>query len=152
MIVMGNGGLNGPEKIKLVFEKEKRSDKKGYFLLSGIDTNEKLDSLLNEIKTNPTIDKKFLGFTYKYWSSYIYYDVDSDFRKLKIPTLVLVGENDNSIPIESILSLKENNNKNIAAYIIPGVDHEFKDTEGNKRFLEVYRTIIIPWVNETESK
>lgn len=152
MIIISNGGLNGPEKIKLAFEKEKRSNKKGYFFLSGIDTIEKLDKLLDDIKNNPTVNKTFLGSTYKYWDSYIFYDVDNDFNKLKIPTLVLVGENDSSIPVESVLSLKEKKKENISAYIIPDADHEFKDKDGNKKFSEVYKNIIIPWVKETEPK
>lgn len=150
LIILSNGGLNGPEKMQLDFEKEKRSKKKGYFLLSGIDTKQKLDKLLADIKNNPTVNKMFLGSTYKYWNSYIYYDVDRDFEKLKIPTLVLVGENDNSIPIESVLSLKEKHKKNLSAYVIPGVDHEFKDKEGNKKFSEILRNIILPWLKETE--
>ena len=152
MIIISNGGLNGPEKIRLVFEKEKRSNKKGYLLLSGIDTKEKLDSLLLDIKENPTTDKMFLGSTYKYWKSYIYYDVDSDFDKLKIPVIDIVGENDMSIPVESVLQLKEKykDRHNFSFHVIPGVDHEFKDSEGNKRFSEVYRNILIPWLKATE--
>ncbi|MDP2366396.1 MAG: alpha/beta hydrolase [Ignavibacteria bacterium] len=152
MIIIGNGGLSGTEKINLVFEKEKRTNKKGYFLLSGIDTNEKLDSLLLEIKNNPTTEKQFLGFTYKYWNSYIFYDIDSEYDKLKIPTLVIVGENDMSIPVESVLSLKERykNRNNFSFHVIPDVDHFFIDFEGNKKFPEVYRNIIIPWFKLTE--
>ena len=154
MIIISNGGLNGPEKIRLIFEKEKRSNKKGYLLLSGIDTKEKLDSLLRDIKNNPTTGKMFLGSTYKYWNSYIYYDVDSDFDKLKIPTIDLVGENDISIPVESVIELKEKyKDRNIFSFhVIPGVDHEFKDAEGNKKFSKVYRNILIPWLKATEPK
>jgi pimeloyl-ACP methyl ester carboxylesterase len=154
MIVIGNGGLSGTEKINLVFEKEKRTNKNGYFLSSGIDTNEKLDSLLLEIKNNPTTEKQFLGFTYKYWNSYIFYDIDSEYDKLKIPTLVIVGENDMSIPVESVLSLKERykDRNNFSFHVIPDVDHFFIDSGGNKKFSEVYRNIIIPWFKSTESK
>lgn len=152
MIIIGNGGLSGLEKINLVFEKEKRSNKKGYFISSGIDTREKLNGLLSEIKTNPTTEKYFLGYTYKYWNSYIFYDIDSDYEKLKIPTLVIVGENDMSIPVESVLVLKDKYKKreNFSFHVIPDVDHSFIDSEGNKKFAEVYRNIIYPWLDATE--
>ena len=154
MIILSNGGLSGPEKIKLAFDKELKSGKKGYFLLSGIDTREKLDILLNEIKNNPTTEKDFLGSTYKYWNSYIFYDIDSDYDKLKIPTIVVVGENDSSIPVESVTVLKERykERNNFSFHVVPGVDHAFMDPAGNKKFSEVYRTIIIPWFKETEPK
>ncbi len=152
MIIIGNGGLSGLEKINLVFEKEKRSNRKGYFLSSGIDTREKLNSLLNDIKNNPTTEKYFLGYTYKYWNSYIFYDIDSDYDSLNIPTLVIVGENDMSIPVESVLVLKDRfkERKDFSFHIIPDVDHSFTDSEGNKKFSEVYRNIIYPWLEATE--
>lgn len=152
MIMIGNGGLSGLEKINLVFEKEKSSNKKGYFLLSGIDTREKLSSLLDDIKNNPTTEKYFLGYTYKYWHSYIFYDIDSDYDSLNIPTLVIVGEDDMSIPVESVSVLKDRykERNNFSFHVIPDVDHSFTDSEGNKRFPEVYRNIIYPWLEATE--
>src|SRR5674476_421572 len=40
MIIMGNGGLSGVDKAHLILDKELRSNIKGYFRLSGIETRE----------------------------------------------------------------------------------------------------------------
>ncbi len=154
MIIMGNGGLSGDEKIRLVFEKEIKSNTKGYFRLSGIETKEQLESLLSEIKNNATINKLFLGYTYKYWNSYIYYDIDSFYDKLSIPTIVIVGENDASIPVESVTRLQERykDRKNLSFYVIPNVNHFFIDSEGNNKFSKVLKDVIYPWYKSTELK
>lgn len=152
MIIMGNGGLSGVEKAHLILEKELRNNIKGYFRQSGIETKEKLDSLLYEIKNNPTTEKQFLGYTYKYWNSYIFYDIDSYYDKLTIPTIVIVGENDLSIPVESITRLRERykDRKNFSFHVIPNVNHFFRDSEGNKKFSEVMKNVIYPWYKMTE--
>lgn len=152
MIIMGNGGLSGVEKINLIFEKEKRTNTKGYLGISGIETKEQLDGLLSEIKNNSTIEKIFLGFTYKYWNSYIFYDIDSYYDKLSIPTIVIVGENDISIPVESVTRLQERykSRKNFTFSVIPNVNHFFIDSEGNKKFSDILRSVIYPWYKSTE--
>lgn len=152
MIIMGNGGLNGEKKIHLIFEKERRNNIKGYLRQSGIETKEDLDELLSEIRTDPSTNKMFLGYTYKYWNSYIYYDPGIYYDKLFIPTMVVVGENDSSIPVESVTELRERykERKNFSFIVIPNVDHSFVDSEGNKKFPEVLKNIIFPWYKATE--
>src|ERR1035437_2684364 len=154
MIIMGKGGLSGVEKSHLILDKELKNNIKGYFRMSGIETREQLDNLLTDIKNNPTTEKHFLGYTYKYWNSYIYYDIDAWYDKLTIPAIVLVGENDLSIPVESVTSLQDRykNRKNLSFHVIPNVDHSFIDSEGNKKFSEVLKNVIYPWYNSTEIK
>jgi len=145
--------MSGTEKIKILFEKEKKLKYPGYLTLSGIKNKEQIDSLLNDIKNNPTTKKRFLGSTYKYWNSYIFYDTDSFYDKLTIPTLVIIGEKDMSVPCESVSFLKEKykNNKNFSCYIIPDLDHSLMDSKGNKHFKDVLTDYVLPWL-ENNSK
>jgi pimeloyl-ACP methyl ester carboxylesterase len=151
MIVLGNGGLSGVEKTHLILEKEKKNNYKGYFTLSGISTAEQLDSLLKDIKENPTTEKSFLGNSYKYWSSYIFYDIDSQYEKISIPTLIIIGEKDFSIPVESVTRLKERlkGKNNFIFHIIPDANHFLIDSKGNKLFPEIMKKIIYPWFKAT---
>ena len=151
MIVMGNGGLSGVEKAHLIFEKEKRTNVKGYLTNFGINKKEQLDSVLSDIKNNPVTGKSFLGHSYKYWNSFFFYDVDKYYDKLTIPIIVIAGENDMSIPNESITSLQQKfkDNKNSEFHIIQKVDHQFIDAEGNRKFPEVLKKIIYPWFKRT---
>jgi pimeloyl-ACP methyl ester carboxylesterase len=92
-----------------------------------------------------------LGSTYKYWNSYIFYDVDSYYDKLKIPTLVIIGDKDMNVPPESVSFLKEKykNNRNFTCYIVSGLNHNLMDAEGNKHFRDVLKDYIYPWFKRT---
>ncbi len=152
LIILGNGGLSGVEKAHLILEKEKKNNYKGYFTLSGISTGEQLDSLLKDIKGNPTTEKSYLGNSYKYWNSYFYYDIDSQYDKISVPTLIVVGENDYSIPVESVTRLKDRlkRKNNFSFHIVPNANHFFIDSKGNKKFPEIMKEIIYPWFKSTE--
>ncbi len=73
--------------------------------------------------------------------------------QLKIPVLFITGEEDRSVPVESVKHLmsKLKDRGNFRFHIIPGVDHNFKDSEGNNKMKEIIRTIIIPWYNSNGS-
>jgi esterase/lipase len=150
LIIIGNGGMSGPEKIFKLFEKEKKLKYKGYLTMSGIKSFEDLDSLLTDIKNNPVTNKRFLGMTYKYWNSYIFYDVDSYYDKLSIPTLVIIGDKDMSVPCESVSFLKEKYkyNKNYSCHIIHDLDHSLMDSKGKKHFKDVIINYVIPWLEK----
>ena len=148
LVIIGNGGMSGAEKLKILLDKEKKYNYKGYLTMSGIKSNEDIDSLLNDIKKNPVNNKMFLGYTYKYWNSYIFYDVDSYYDKLNIPVLLVIGEKDMSVPCESVSYLKEKykNNKNYTCRIIYDLNHSLFDSRGNSHFKDVLKNYIVPWV------
>jgi pimeloyl-ACP methyl ester carboxylesterase len=151
IIVLGNGGLTGIEKVNILIDKEKKYSYNGFLTMSGIKTKEDLDALLKEIKENPTNEKCFLGYTYKYWNSYMFYDIDSYYEKLKIPALIVMGEKDMSVPCESAQYLKEKfkSNPNFTVEIIPDLNHSFIDSKGEKQFNKVLKNIIYPWFKRT---
>ncbi|MCE1165061.1 MAG: alpha/beta hydrolase [Bacteroidetes bacterium] len=151
LIVVGNGGLTGVEKTYILLEKEKKTGYAGYLTLSGINSKSDLDSLINRIRENPAENKSFLGCTYKYWNSYLFADIDSDYEKLNVPVLVIMGEKDFSVPCESALHLKEKftSHKNITVEIIPGLNHSLIDEKGEKHFAKVLREFILPWFENT---
>jgi pimeloyl-ACP methyl ester carboxylesterase len=151
LLVLSNGGLSGTEKTHIILEKEKKNNYNGYLTSSGISTDELLDSLLRDIKQNPTTDKSFLGNSYKYWNSYIYYDIDSQYEKITVPTLIIIGENDYSIPVESVTILREKlkGKKNFSFHIVPDANHFLIDSKGNRLFPEIMKNIIYPWFKST---
>ncbi len=69
--------------------------------------------------------------------------------QLKIPVLFITGEEDRSVPVESVkyLMSKLKDRGNFRFHIIAGADHNFKDSEGNNKMKEIIKTIIIPWYN-----
>ena len=151
MIILGNGGMSGPGKIRKLLDREKKFNHPGFLTLNGVKTQDDIDSLLNDIKNNPASNKSFLGASYKYWNSYIFNDIDSYYDKLTIPALIIIGDKDMNVPPESVSFLKEKfkNNKNFSCYILSGLDHNFMDSKGNKHFRDVLKDYIYPWFQRT---
>ncbi len=54
------------------------------------------------IKQDPgNLQKEFFGHRYRYWSSHLFRDPIAAYSKLNIPMVAAMGENDDSVPLES---------------------------------------------------
>lgn len=81
-----------------------------------------------EIIADPrSIEKDWYGNPYRWWSDVMDIDPIADFLKLNIPILVGMGEQDESVPVESVHFLeakfKEVGKDNLIVHIYPGADH-----------------------------
>lgn len=74
-----------------------------------------------------SIEKNWYGNPYRWWSDIIDIDPVPDFLKLNIPILIGIGEQDESVPVESAHFLetkfKEAGKGNLIVRIYPGADH-----------------------------
>ncbi|WP_445231679.1 alpha/beta fold hydrolase [Duganella rhizosphaerae] len=60
------------------------------------------------IKADPqSLDKKFFGHAYRYWSSHLFYDPLTTYAQLDIPIIAAMGEKDDSEAIESGRALRD---------------------------------------------
>lgn len=81
-----------------------------------------------KISADPrSIEKDWYGNSYRWWSDIMDIDPITDFLKLNIPILVGIGEQDESVPVESVHYLetefKEAGKGNLIVRIYPGADH-----------------------------
>ncbi len=93
---------------------------------------EEIEKLFNEVKDvyrHPnSLDKKFLGHSYKKWSSSVEPSIDN-LLKIDIPIYVAHGAKDKAVPIESAYLIpvefirKKKNNLTFKVY--PNLDHSF---------------------------
>jgi predicted esterase len=91
----GSGGLPQSEEF-LIFQA------RGAAPYATLFTREQLLQTFAAIKADPdSIDKEFLGNPYRYWSSRLFVDPLSSYARLDIPVVAAMGENDDSVPIES---------------------------------------------------
>jgi pimeloyl-ACP methyl ester carboxylesterase len=68
-----------------------------FFFSSGFpQTEEAYEELIEQILSNPTIDKEFLGMTYFYHTDALLYP-DHNYQKLKTPLLVVAGAQDSIV-------------------------------------------------------
>ncbi len=75
------------------------------------------------------------GHSYKYWSSILDVDLRKILPKLNIPITIAMGENDKSVPIESLKELKQifkqQGKNNLIVKIYPGADHRLFSTSSS---------------------
>ncbi len=150
-VILAAGGFEQSKQFEILLEKEKKEHYKGFLTTNGITSKADLQNQYNIIKSNPSSKKSWLGHSYKYWNSYLWYNPDQILEKLDIPILHIIGERDRNVPVKSIKYLMERfkHKKNLEYHIIPGLDHSFIDSNGNKQMDKVLKEIVLPWYKST---
>lgn len=82
----------------------------------------------NKILSDPrSIEQDWYGNPYRWWSDIMDIDPLPDFLKLNIPIIIGMGENDQSVPVESARFLdakfKEAGKNNLTLKVYPEADH-----------------------------
>ncbi len=154
LLILGMGGYSQSKEFEILFEKELNQREEWMFEKAGIYNRGQLMEKFEEIRNNPTVEKSWLGHTYKRWNSYLFYSPEEFMSQLKISTMFIIGENDKSVPVESVKYLMEKlkDRDNFRFHIISGVDHSFTNSKGNNKMPEIIKTIIIPWYKENRIK
>jgi len=118
LAIIGDGGYTMKTSLKILYEK-------GSIFF---DPNEGW----KRIQANPnSIDEMWYGNTYRWWSQMMDYDLMPFFLRLDIPILVGMGENDQSVPVESAYYLKSEfqiaGKENLTLKVYPKADHRLND-------------------------
>lgn len=137
LAIIGHGGMKMRDDLKLLVKKgDLKTDK----------TDADLDTVYQEIFQDPNdTSKRFLGQTYKYWSSVLDIDPIEYLLPLKIPVILAIGEKDKSVPLESAYYLKERfdqaGKQNLTLVVYPDADHTLKDSSGKSHRTDFLRLI-----------
>lgn len=102
------------------------------------------------ISTDPrSIERNWYGNPYRWWSDIMDFDPLPDFLELSIPILVGIGEQDQSVPVESARFLaskfKEAGKGNLTLIVYPGADHRLSGSGISHRsdfFAELSRLLL----------
>ncbi|MFZ2405994.1 MAG: dienelactone hydrolase family protein [Methylobacter sp.] len=90
----------------------------------GFDADEGWNKILSDPRS---IEQDWYGNPYRWWSDVMDIDPLPDFLKLNIPIIVGMGENDQSVPVESARFLdakfKEAGKNNLTLKVYPEADH-----------------------------
>ena len=150
-IILSSGGFEQSKQFELLLKKEKKENYKGFLSLNGISSQNDLEKQFKIIKNNPSENKLWLGHSYKYWNSYLWYNPDNIIDSLTIPILILIGDRDRNVPVESVkyLQKKYKHKSNITIKILNGLDHQYKDAKGSRQFSKVLKENILPWYKST---
>lgn len=84
-----------------------------------------------EIASDPrSMEKNWYGNRYRWWSDVMDIAPIDDYLKLNIPILIGIGEQDQSVPVESARFLEETfkraGKSNLVVRVYPGADHRLK--------------------------
>jgi len=86
-----------------------------------------------------SLEKRWCGSPYRYWSAVMDIDPVPDFLKLEIPIFVGIGERDQNVPLESIRYLESRfkmaGKKNLTVKVYPGANHFLRARGKNDRIL-----------------
>lgn len=137
----GSGGLPQSEEF-LIFSARAVKPYPGFY------SRAQLEHAYSAIKADPnSLDQLFFGHPYRYWSSHLFYDPIPTYAKLTIPVMAAMGENDDSVPIESGRKLQE--------YFLshPAKDFKFIEYKGaghalrtqDKDYLSDFIAGLAPW-------
>ncbi len=84
-----------------------------------------------------SIEKTWLGHPYRYWFEVMDIDPTPDYLSLSIPVFIGFGENDQSVPLASVLALEEAfrqaGKSNFTLRVYGGADHALVDGQTNHR-------------------
>ena len=145
VLILGSGGMNQAGELSILA-------RQGLLASAGISSVPQLKKVFKEIASNPSVNNRWFGHTYKRWHSYLWYSPARDIARLHCPILVIMGSADQSAPVESALSLRSlaQIRDNLKVYIASGLDHSFRDKAGKLQLPALAAKVIIPWVENTQ--
>ncbi|ABD87590.1 alpha/beta fold hydrolase [Rhodopseudomonas palustris] len=113
LAVIGSGGLSFRELARVLDARK------------GTDT---FQQAFAEVDADPANTRKsVLGYPHRYWSSVLDRSPAPTYLALKIPVLMIFGERDENVPVESARMLEERfratRAKNFRLVVVPGADH-----------------------------
>jgi pimeloyl-ACP methyl ester carboxylesterase len=113
LVVIGSGG---------------QSFRQDAAVLDARNHNDRFAKAFADVASDPqSLDKTALGYTHRYWSTVLDRAPAPVFLKLKQPILMILGEKDESVPIESGRVLErrfaEAKKTNLRLIVIPGANH-----------------------------
>ncbi len=114
LAIIGSGGYSMRQSLRTLKDKG----------ATGFD----IESGWEKISAKPhSIDDDWYGNPYRWWADILDIDPLADLLRLDIPILVGIGEQDQSVPVESAMFLqtkfREMGKRNLVLEIYPGADH-----------------------------
>lgn len=129
LVVLSGGGLSQYEEFKLL-QKSNLPMPKEYK-----DGLAEVDSVMEKIKREPdSLEKNYLGLTFRRWSGFMSYRPLEDLVKINIPIFIMHGDKDTSAPVQSsrvvVEEFKRLGKTNLTYFEYKNGDHRFNGDFG----------------------
>jgi pimeloyl-ACP methyl ester carboxylesterase len=143
VILMGCGGWAQAEELRELVRRDPTA--------LGIDGAE-LEAALADIQANSETGTMWLGHPYRRWGSYLFDAPLHDLLKVGRPILVMHGDADRSVPVESARALRDAFQKagkpNLTYREYVGVDHRFMHAETGRSAHPLVEVDVVSWLAE----
>jgi predicted esterase len=138
--LIGGGGETARKDLRLL------SDRKWYFF--------GLEAKFVSIAKNPnSVEQRAWGQTYKYWSSLLDINIGDLLFSLKIPIIMAMGENDDSVPIDTAIALKkrfdQQGKQNFILLVFPNADHHLQNLSNSRSYAKEFLESIVYCIQAT---
>ena len=118
----------------------------------GMKSAAELDARVADVKAHPDADTMWAGHPYRRWSTFMFARPADDLLKVECPILLVHGDKDESVPIESARALAEAfriaGKTNLKLVEIVGADHGFGDGKTARSFLPLVEVEGVRWLAE----
>jgi pimeloyl-ACP methyl ester carboxylesterase len=139
MVAVSYGGLSVYEQVKILANTE--IDMPDHYR----EACKNIDELKAEILLYPDSLGEIMGYTYRWWNSFLNYKPYDYYVNIDIPILFVHGKHDIIVPVESTFYIQENLTEKPFEYVyIENADHSFSH---NSSKLELKRRVG-GWVNQ----
>lgn len=99
----------------------------------------------DRIRAAPTSAELWLGRTYQWWNSYLWYAPLEHLMRVQAPIFLAHGTRDASVPVESsdaiAAAFAEAGKSGLTYMRYEGLDHGWRDPEGNPRLTTLWRDL-----------
>jgi pimeloyl-ACP methyl ester carboxylesterase len=116
----------------------------------GLADESELDARVADIKAHPDADTMWAGHPYRRWSTFMFSRPADDLLRVNCPIVVVQGDRDDAVPIESARSLRDAfqlaGKTNFTLIEIPGVDHRFMDAATGVSKLPLVEVEVVQWL------
>jgi pimeloyl-ACP methyl ester carboxylesterase len=139
MIIVSYGGLSLYEQITLLGKSE--LDMPDYYKEACLN----IDELRKELELYPESIGEIMGYTYRWWNSFMDHRSFDYYAKMNIPALFVHGALDIVVPVESTRYIQTNLPDKPYSYIyIEDADHSFM----TKKSKEIFEKDIVEWIKK----
>jgi len=123
LVVIGDGGLSFRASAKILDDRQEKNV---------------FSQAFSRVDRDPhSVSKSVLGYTHKYWTSFLDRDPGPIYLSITQPIFIIHGERDDSVPVESARIVEEQfemaKKENLNLLIVPDANHTLKQNGVDKK-------------------
>jgi pimeloyl-ACP methyl ester carboxylesterase len=142
VLLASGGGLSQAEELRLLVRRPGGTP--------GIRDEADLDAALARIRAAPRSTGRWLGLPHHRWSSYLWDPPVRDLLRRPVPTLVVHGDADDAVPVESAralaAALAAAGRRDLRYVELAGVDHRLRHRATGRRALPLVELAVLAWL------